>query len=76
MTIHRTHDGRGDAKRVGDAHRLLRSYAGPDRFVFNVTGGHNGDLELDFPNDTTLICDELLSRLRGLLGPLAVQLLE
>ena len=75
VTIQRTLDGRSDAKRVGDAHRLLLSFPGKDRFVFYVTGG-NGSYELDFPNDTTLICDELLTRLRSLLGPQAVHLIE
>ncbi|HEY4688096.1 MAG TPA: DNA polymerase III subunit alpha [Anaerolineae bacterium] len=76
VTIQRTDDGRTDARRVGDVHRLLRSYSGPDRFVFYVAGGRNGNYELDFPNDTTLICDELLGRLRNLLGAQAVQLME
>ncbi len=75
VTIQRSGDGRADARRVGDAHRLLRSFAGPDRFTFYVTGG-NGNYEFDFPNDTTLICDELLARLRSLLGPQAVQMIE
>ena len=76
VTIQRTGDGRSDARRVGDAHRLLQSFSGPDRFTFYVTGGSNGSYELDFPNDTTLICDELLSRLRSLLGPQAVHLID
>jgi hypothetical protein len=75
VTIQRSGDGRADARRVGDAHRLLRSFSGPDRFTFYVTGG-NGNYEFDFPNDTTLICDELLARLRSLLGPQAVQTIE
>jgi hypothetical protein len=76
VTIQRTGDGRSDAKRVGDVHRLLRSFEGRDRFVFLVTGGGNGSVELDFPNDTTRICDELLARLRSMVGPQAVQLVE
>jgi DNA polymerase-3 subunit alpha len=76
VTIERSSDGRADARRVGDVHRLLRSFAGSDHFTFYVTGGGNGSVELDFPNDTTLICDELLARLRSLLGPQAVHLIE
>ena len=76
VTIERTGDGHIDARRVGDAHRLLRSFHGSDRFTFYVTGGGNGSYEFDFPNDTTLICDELLARLRSLLGPQAVYLIE
>jgi len=75
VTIQRSGNGHVDARRVGDVHRLLRSFEGPDRFTFYVTGG-NGSLELDFPNDTTLICEELLARLRNLLGPQAVSLIE
>jgi DNA polymerase-3 subunit alpha len=76
VTIERSSDGRADARRVGDVHRLLRSFSGSDHFTFYVTGGGNGSVELDFPNDTTLICDELLARLRNLLGPQAVHLVE
>ena len=76
VVIQRTQDGRSDARRIGDAHRLLQSYAGDDRFVFLVTGGNNGNYELAFPNDTTLICDELIARLSNLLGPQAVHLVE
>ncbi len=74
VTIQRSGDDRADARRVGDAHRLLRSFSGPDRFTFYVTGGGNGSYELDFPNDTTLVCDELLARLSSLLGEQAVSL--
>ncbi len=76
VVIQRTQDGRSDARRIGDAHRLLQSYAGDDRFVFLVTGGSNGNYELAFPNDTTLICDELIARLQNLLGPQAVHVIE
>lgn len=76
VTIQRSGDGRSDARRVGDVHRLLQSFSGRDRFVFYVTGGSNGNYELDFPNDTTLICDELLSRLRNMLGSQAVHLID
>ena len=76
VVIQRTQDGRSDARRIGDAHRLLQSYAGDDRFVFLVTGGSNGNYELAFPNDTTQICDELIARLQNLLGPQAVHLIE
>ena len=76
VTIQRSGDGRADARRVGDAHRLLRSFSGPDRFTFYVTGGRDGNYELDFPNDTTLICGELLARLSGLLGSQAVNLVN
>jgi DNA polymerase-3 subunit alpha len=76
VTIQRSGDGRSDARRVGDVHRLLQSFSGYDRFVFYVTGGGNGNYELDFPNDTTLICDELLARLRNMLGSQAVNLIE
>jgi DNA polymerase-3 subunit alpha len=76
VIIQRTQDGRSDARRIGDAHRLLQSYTGDDRFVFLVTGGSNGNYELAFPNDTTLICDELIARLSNLLGPQAVHLVE
>jgi DNA polymerase-3 subunit alpha len=76
VVFQRTQDGRSDARRIGDAHRLLQSYAGDDRFVFLVTGGNNGNYELAFPNDTTLICDELIARLSTLLGSQAVHLVE
>ena len=76
VTIERTGDGHADARRVGDAHRVLQSFSGHDRFTFYVTGGGNASYEFEFPNDTTLICDELLMRLRRMLGPQSVQMIE
>ena len=76
MTIERSGDGRADARRVGEAHRVLQSFSGHDRFSFYVTGGSNGGYEFEFPNDTTLICDELLARLRRMFGPQAANLVE
>jgi hypothetical protein len=72
VTIERTGNGRVDAKRFGDAHRVLISYSGSDRFTFHVKGGNSPAYAFDFPNDTTLICDELIRQLRSLLGPDAV----
>ncbi len=46
---------------------LLRSYAGRDSFLFEISDAR-GVVELDFPNDTTRYCAELEAELVALLG--------
>lgn len=72
VIISRSGDGLTDAQRVGDVHRLMCSQPGPDRFCFIVMARGN-PLQLDFPNDTTTLDDELIEQLKLLPGVESVQ---
>lgn len=72
VMISRSGDGDTDAQRVGEAHQLMRSVPGPDRFCFIVMA-RGGALQLDFPNDSTTITDELIDQLKMLPGVESVQ---
>jgi DNA polymerase-3 subunit alpha len=72
VTISRTGDGNVDAARVGEVHQLMRSYPGPDRFCF-VVMARGEPLQLDFPNDSTTISDDLIDQLKMLPGVESVQ---
>ncbi len=60
-------DNGRDRRRISNAYSILHAYHGQDRFSFYVTEDGHGHL-IDFPNDSTRICDALLERLRNLLG--------
>ena len=53
---------------LAQVHQLLTSHAGRDRFVFRLTGGGNGPIELDFPNHSTRYSPELIGALEKMLG--------
>ncbi|PKN92177.1 MAG: DNA polymerase III subunit alpha [Chloroflexi bacterium HGW-Chloroflexi-6] len=56
-----------DRRRIKNVYGILISHPGRDRFSFYVTEEGRGHL-IDFPNDTTRICVEMLDRLKKLLG--------
>lgn len=56
-----------DLMRMRRVVRLLRSYPGKDRFSLMIFE-HGKKTEMDFPNDSTGFCDELLQRLIELVG--------
>jgi len=72
ISIERTGDWAVDATRLADLHRLLTGLSGPDRFSLRLTGGAEDPIEMDFPSHTTLISEELLIRLRALVGSQSV----
>jgi hypothetical protein len=45
----------------------LISFPGRDKFSFQIFEGGKGHL-IDFPNDTTRVCPEVLTKLRNLMG--------
>jgi hypothetical protein len=56
-----------DRRRIKTIYGTLISFHGRDRFSFQIF--ENGGRHLiDFPNDTTRICPELLQRLKKLMG--------
>jgi DNA polymerase-3 subunit alpha len=56
-----------DKRRLKNIHGVLISYPGKDRFSLQIFEGYKGHL-IDFPNDTTRICPEMLTRLKKVLG--------
>ncbi len=56
-----------DKRRLKNIHGILISYPGQDKFSFRIFEGYKGHL-IDFPNDTTRICPEMLTRLKKVLG--------
>jgi hypothetical protein len=67
-----TGDRKRDTLRMRRVHGLLTSYPGSDRFVFHVFEASRR-YHLEFPNDTTGYCSELLRQLQELLGEGNVQ---
>lgn len=56
-----------DQRRMEHIFGVLRSSPGSDRFVLQVKEGAN-DYQIDFPNQTIGICEDLLGKLRHLAG--------
>ena len=56
-----------DKLRIKTLFGTLISFHGRDRFSFQIFEGGKGHL-IDFPNDTTRICPEMLARLQKLVG--------
>jgi DNA polymerase-3 subunit alpha len=56
-----------DRRRIKTIYGTLISFHGRDRFSFQIFENGSGHL-LDFPNDTTRVCPEMLERLRKLMG--------
>jgi hypothetical protein len=73
IVISRTGDGPTDAARIGEVHRLLQSMTGDDRFCF-IIQSQRGQLQLDFPNDTTQLSETLIESLRATPGVESVQI--
>ncbi len=56
-----------DKRRLGNIHGVLISFPGRDKFSLQIYEGDKGHL-IDFPNYNTRICDEMLERLKTVLG--------
>jgi len=56
-----------DRRRIKTIYGTLISFHGRDRFSFQIYENGKGHL-IDFPNDTTRICPELLARLLRIIG--------
>lgn len=66
ITLQATGDSERDRRRIKTLYGTLNSYHGKDKFSFQVFDNGKGHL-IDFPNNTTRICPELLSRLKILM---------
>jgi DNA polymerase-3 subunit alpha len=66
ITLRSTGDRERDKRRIKTLYGTLISYHGRDKFSFQIFENGKGHL-IDFPNDSTRICPELLDRLKKLL---------
>ncbi len=62
-----TGDKERDKRRIKTIFGTLISFHGRDRFSFQIFENGSGHL-IDFPNDTTRVCPEMLERLKKLIG--------
>jgi hypothetical protein len=67
VNLRSTGDRERDRRRIKTLYGTLISFHGRDRFSFQVFENGSGYL-IDFPNDTTRICPELLDRLKKLMS--------
>jgi DNA polymerase-3 subunit alpha len=67
VTLRTTGDKERDRRRIKTIFGTLISFHGKDRFSFQVFENGSGYL-VDFPNDTTRVCSEMLERLKKLIG--------
>jgi len=67
VILRSTGDRDRDKRRIKTIYGTLISFHGRDRFSFQVFENGSGYL-IDFPNDTTRLCPEMLERLKKLMG--------
>jgi DNA polymerase-3 subunit alpha len=67
VILRSTGDKERDRRRIKTIYGTLISFHGRDRFSFQIFENGSGHL-IDFPNDTTRVCPEMLERLKKLIG--------
>ncbi|HJQ13905.1 MAG TPA: hypothetical protein VJ830_04080, partial [Anaerolineales bacterium] len=67
VVLRSTGDKERDKRRIKTIYGTLISFHGKDRFSFQIFENGKGHL-IDFPNDTTQVCGEVLDRLKKLMG--------
>ena len=67
VLLRSTGDKERDKRRIKTIYGTLISFHGKDRFSFQIYENGKGHL-IDFPNDTTRVCTEVLDRLKKLMG--------
>jgi hypothetical protein len=67
VMLRSTGDNERDKRRIKTIYGTLISFHGRDRFSFQIYENGKGHL-IDFPNDTTRVCTEVLDRLKKLMG--------
>jgi hypothetical protein len=67
VILRSTGDREHDRRRIKTIFGTLISFHGKDRFSFQIFEEGKGHL-IDFPNDTTRVCPEVLERLKKLMG--------
>ncbi len=74
VTIARSSDLEQVIQRLGRVYDLLQRFPGEDHFSLYVDNGGQGQVQIEFPNDTTGHCLELEQELRALVGAAAVHI--
>jgi hypothetical protein len=72
VVISRSGDGPTDAQRVGEVHQAMSACPGPDKFCFIIMA-RGSFYQMDFPNDSTTLNDELITYLKSMPGVESVQ---
>ncbi len=67
VVLRASHDKEHDKRRIQTLHGNLTSFHGKDKFSFQIFESGKGHL-IDFPNEVTRICPELIARLYKVLG--------
>ncbi|MCC6300106.1 MAG: DNA polymerase III subunit alpha [Anaerolineales bacterium] len=67
VMLRSTGDKERDRRKIKTIYGTLISFHGRDRFSFQIFENGSGHL-LDFPNDSTRVCPEMLERLKKLIG--------
>jgi hypothetical protein len=67
VLLESTGDIERDRRRIRTVYGTLISFRGSDRFSFQVSKSGRPEI-IEFPNDTTRICPEMLERLKKLMG--------
>jgi hypothetical protein len=67
LVLRSTGDKKHDRRRIQSIYGTLISFPGKDRFSFHIFDDGKGHL-IDFPDDTTRVCSELIERLKKLMG--------
>nr|MDQ3005637.1 OB-fold nucleic acid binding domain-containing protein [Chloroflexota bacterium] len=67
VMLRSTGDKERDKRRIKTMYGTLISFHGRDRFSFQIFENGSGHL-IDFPNDTTRVCSEMLERMKKLMG--------
>lgn len=69
ITIPRSGDGPRDLLRMRKVHGLLVDNPGKDKFFFEIPNDKEDDItQIEFPNQTTTIDDELLEKLNKIIS--------
>ncbi len=75
VVLNPTGDRERDKARLVRAHTILAAHPGIDRFGFQLFE-NNQKYEMDFPNHTTHVCDEVLTTLKLLVGEENINIIE
>ncbi|MGB9586113.1 MAG: hypothetical protein ACPL7A_01685 [Anaerolineales bacterium] len=67
VILRQSEDKARDLLRLKRVHGIILSYPGQDRFAFQLYENGKGFL-MEFPNETTQVCPELIKRLQDLVG--------
>ncbi len=67
VILHPSDDPARDFRRIQRLHGTFISHPGRDRFSLVIFENGRGHL-IEFPNDSTNLCDELLDKLKGMVG--------